>query len=342
LREVNMVGVKLIEHMAVNPQGKGIIYRCGLNMPRGDGPGEQARFGGKVYHFLRTAGGSNSQQNGNAEKGFHRDMVRERGFNSKIPRELYYFYEDSKIDPRFMIKNAHHRQILKEIKANSGQATQHTFLDSYLGNTHPRYPINAPTLRLIAKEWAKANRDLPAEAFAAVLTSLVQGVSGTEKIIAGMLLDYSTPSQRKFDAALFDSWLDHLEGWAEVDALCTGAYTVTEIPGDFGTWKKLLTQFSKSDNIQKRRASLVMLCSPVSKNSDERLAKTAVSLMDRLKDEKAILITKAISWLLRSMIKHHRDLVDSYVDINEDSLPKIAVRETRVKLDTGTKTRRTK
>jgi 3-methyladenine DNA glycosylase AlkD len=236
----------------------------------------------------------------------------------------------------------HHRDLLKLIKSNSGQATQHTFLDSYLGNSHPRYAINAPTLRLIAKEWMRAHRDLSAEEFAVLITSLVEGVSATEKTMAGMLLDKSAPDQRKFDAARFDHWLDQLEGWAEVDTLCTGPYTVTEIPANFATWKKLLTRFAKSDNIQKRRAALVMLCSPVTKTGDERLAKIALELIDRLKHEKAILITKAISWLLRSMIKHHRGLVDEYVDANEDQLPKIAIRETRVKLDTGKKTQRKK
>ena len=240
------------------------------------------------------------------------------------------------------IASPHHRSILKDIKSNSGAPTQHTFLDSYLGNSHPRYAINNPTMRLIAKEWTKANRHLSSDEFAAVLTSLLAGKSGTEKMMAGMLLDYSARDQRQFDAALFDGWLEELEGWAEVDTLCTGPYTVTEIPPNFATWEKLLTRFAKSDNIQKRRAALVLLCSPVSKTSDERLAKTALDLIDRLKDEKAILITKAISWLLRSMIKHHRSLVDEYVDANEDTLPRIAIRETRVKLDTGTKTRRTK
>src|ERR1051325_10646088 len=108
--------------------------------------------------------------------------------------------------------NPYHATLLKLIKANSGQATQHTFVDSYLGNSHPRYAINAPTMRLIAKEWAKAHRHLPAKEFAAVLSSLLEGKSGTEKIMAGMLLDYSTPDQRQFDAALFDGWLGQLEG----------------------------------------------------------------------------------------------------------------------------------
>lgn len=239
-----------------------------------------------------------------------------------------------------MIKNPHHRKILKEIKDNSGQATQHTFLDTYLGNSHPRYAINAPTLRLIAKEWMRAHRHLPATEFAALITSLVEGESATEKTMAGMLLDYCAPEQRKFDPTLFDNWLDHLVGWAEVDALCTGAYTTAEIPRNFTAWKKLLAKFSKSTNIQKRRAALVLLCSPVSRVQNEQLAETAFATIDRLKGEKEILITKAISWLLRSMVKHYRHQVDAFVDEHAENLPKIAVRETRVKLDTGTKTRR--
>jgi 3-methyladenine DNA glycosylase AlkD len=35
--------------------------------------------------------------------------------------------------------------------------------------------------------------------------------------------------------------------------------------------------------------------------------------VDRLKSEKSVLITKAISWVLRSMIKHNRTLVEDYL-----------------------------
>jgi hypothetical protein len=38
------------------------------------------------------------------------------------------------------------------------------------------------------------------------------------------------------------------------------------------------------------------------------------------------------------MIKHHKKLVNDYVKANQDSLPRIAVRETMVKLKTGKKT----
>lgn len=234
--------------------------------------------------------------------------------------------------------NLFHREILQSIKERSGTPTKHTFQDSYLGNSHPRYPINAPALRTIAKEWMKKHRDLPLNEFVTLLSSLIKGKSSTEKCIAGMMMDYATMEQRQFHPKLFDQWLDHLIGWAEVDAVCTGEYTIHQLPADWKRWHVLLSRFSKSKNIHKRRASLVMLCSPLRHSDDERLALVALQNVERLKHEKEVLITKAISWVLRSMIGRHKKLVAQYVKENGGSLPAIALRETMTKLKTGKKT----
>jgi len=236
--------------------------------------------------------------------------------------------------------NPYHKEILKLIVDLSGQGTEHTFSDSYLGNSNPRYAINAPIMRTIAKEWMKEHRHLTASQFEKLLTSLVKAKSSTEKSMAGMLLDVSTNEQRKFKAEIFEEWLDYLQGWAEVDTVCTGKYTITEIPNNFKRWRSILLRLSKSRNINKRRASMVMLCLPVRYTHDPRISKLAFEIIDRLKGESAILITKAISWLLRSMIKLYKVEVQHYVDDNVDTLPKIAIRETRTVLLTGKKTNR--
>jgi 3-methyladenine DNA glycosylase AlkD len=233
--------------------------------------------------------------------------------------------------------NKYHAEVLELIKENSGAATQHTFLDGYLGNSHPRYPINAPTLRAIAKNWMRAHRPMSAKDLASMLTSMAEGKSGTEKVMVGVLLDNATKEQKQFHAKLFDRWLDELVGWAEVDSVCTGKYCLTEIPENVAQWKKILTAFSKSKNINKRRASIVFLCSPLAQCDDPALAEIALDNIERLKGEKEIIITRAISWVLRSMVKHHRNALESYLKKNEKTLPSIAVRETKVKLETGTK-----
>jgi len=233
--------------------------------------------------------------------------------------------------------NLHHEEILKRIKINSGTPTKHTFSDSYLGNEHPRYPISNPVLRSVLKEWMKENQELSVTGFTKLLTSLIGGVSSTEKITVGLLLDYATPAQKQFNPKLVDTWLNHVIGWVEVDSLCTNKYTSTEIASKWKQWKPLLIKFSKSKNIQKRRASIVLLCIPLRKPDNEELVEVALQNIDRLKGEKEVLITKAISWVLRSMIKQYRKRVSAYIAENKTTLPAIAVRETMMKLKTGRK-----
>ena len=97
-----------------------------------------------------------------------------------------------------------------------------------------------------------------------------------------------------------------------------------------------MIQFAKDKNIHKRRASLVLLCSPLRKSEDLRLAAISLQNVCRLKGEKEILITKAISWVLRSMVKHHRATLEMYLN-EESGLPAIALRETMRVLKTGRK-----
>jgi 3-methyladenine DNA glycosylase AlkD len=233
-----------------------------------------------------------------------------------------------------------HRQILDSIIAKSGKPTKHTFQDGYLGNSNPRYPINNPSLRSVARDFMKENKGLTSEQVRRLCGSLIHGKSSTEKNFAGIILDRASQTQRAFDPICFEEWLDHLTGWAEIDSVCSGKYSKTEVPKNLAVWKKILSRLSKSRNINKRRASLVFLCSPARVEENVPLATFAFRQVDSLCSEKEILITKAISWLLRSLIKHHKKLVADYIKRNSGKLPAIAVRETMTKLRTGRKTKK--
>jgi len=152
--------------------------------------------------------------------------------------------------------NPHHIELLDLIRKKSGKPTQHTFLNSYLGNDHPRYPISMPVLRSIAKDWAKEHRDLTTKEFSNLLTSLVKGESSTEKCFTGILMGYATKEQRNVDPKLFDQWLNHMVGWAEVDSLCTGKHLAADIPIHWSPWKKVIIALCKSKNINKRELRL--------------------------------------------------------------------------------------
>lgn len=231
-----------------------------------------------------------------------------------------------------------HKELLTQVIEKSGKPTNHTFLDNYLGNKHPRYPINNPTLRTITKNFTKTHKDLPLKVFEELLTSLIEAPSCTEKMAAGFLMDTCTHEQRKFNIRLFDKWLSHVEGWVEVDTLCTGKYSKIEISAQWNEWKKLLSKFAVSKNIQKRRASLVLLCHPTARERNEEMMLLAFRNIELLSHEKEVLITKAISWLLRCMIRNYKKEITTYVNENKATLPAIAVRETLIKIKTGRKT----
>jgi len=137
-----------------------------------------------------------------------------------------------------------------------------------------------------------------------------------------------------------DAWLDHLTGWAEVDSLCAGVFSAEEMATDWSGWRELIRRLSRSDNVNRRRAALVLLTTPVRTSGDARFRDLALEVVYRLKGEKPILITKAVSWLLRSMTARHASAVSSYLEANASTLPAIAVRETRSKLASGTKSGR--
>jgi 3-methyladenine DNA glycosylase AlkD len=229
-----------------------------------------------------------------------------------------------------------HRDLLNEVIKNSGQATKHTFVDSYLGNSNKRYAISGPKLRSVGKNWYKS-QTLTAKEFFQLVTSLIKAPSSTEKMLGGIFLDFNRKHLEQFDPKVLDQWLNHLTGWVEVDTVCYGHFKVDKVLEDWAAWKKLLIKLNKSKNINKRRASIVLLCKPLTRSEDERLSRQAFQLIDMLKHEKEVLITKAISWTLRSMVKLHKSDLKKYIDKNKASLPAIAVRETLMKLKTGRK-----
>jgi 3-methyladenine DNA glycosylase AlkD len=233
--------------------------------------------------------------------------------------------------------NKYHQEILTEIKKKSGTRAKYKDVNKYVGSQNFFYPITIPEMRAVAKEFVKSHPELDLEDLIELLNELFRASSYTEKVFASKLLEYYPKLRKKIDPELLNGWLDYLSGWAEIDSLCQSCFTGKELIESWKSWEKLLKKFVKDKNISKRRASIVLLTMPVSQSSDERLSQIAFENIDILKVEKDILITKAISWILRSLIKHHRKEVEMYLKENGGTLPKVALRETNRKLKTGRK-----
>lgn len=233
--------------------------------------------------------------------------------------------------------NLHHEYILTQLKKFAKKPALSPAAARYIGSSHPLYPVSIPQLREIAKDWAKENKDISAKELEDVLDSLVEGESYHEKALAGLLLEYTKKVRGELSLKKLGNRFLHLEGWAEIDAMASGKFSDKEVLSRWEEWQKFIVQLSKSKHIQQRRASLVLLTKPLSHTTNEDLQSLAFEIIKRLQHEKDIQITKAVSWLLRSMARHHAKAVKTYLKENEVELPAIAARETRRKLETGKK-----
>lgn len=160
-----------------------------------------------------------------------------------------------------------------------------------------------------------------------------------EIFIAGFLLCQYPKHRKQLPMALLVNWIGNLQGWAEIDVTCQSTFSAKELVQRWDTdfYVLLANDLLKSSKLSHQRASLVLLLRSLRESPDERFLQVALQNVHSLKEIDHKLITKAISWILRTALKHHRDRVHLYVEENAASLPSVAVREFRKKYETGTK-----
>jgi 3-methyladenine DNA glycosylase AlkD len=230
--------------------------------------------------------------------------------------------------------NTLHHKIVTELKAAAGTANRDQSTQTYTGSAHLFYAVPTPKRREIIKAVIKEQTE---EELLFLCEALFSSSSHEEKTIGAMLLTYRRDVRALADFSMIDRWLGELVGWAEVDTFCYNTFTTEEILADLKAWQQFICALAHDTNINKRRAALVFLAYPVAHSQDDRLHRLANKLILTLAPEKDILITKAISWLLRSQIDTNKAAVAEFISKHEAVLPKIALRETRRKLETGKK-----
>jgi 3-methyladenine DNA glycosylase AlkD len=233
-----------------------------------------------------------------------------------------------------MIKNIHHLALIKIFQDNQNILDNNSWVQKYLGTDKRYYGLKTDLKVKKINEYFKKQK-LSKKQFEELLLSLSRGNSFEELNAMSSVLGYFPNYRSNIPLSLVDKLFDHTVGWCEVD--CTCCFSDSDLFIRWNEWEKLLKKFLIDKNIHKRRASIVILCKPLRLSDDSRLSELAFSFVDQLKFEKDILITKAISWVLRSAIKSHPDDVAVYLEDNQDTLPKIAYREATKKLTTGKK-----
>jgi 3-methyladenine DNA glycosylase AlkD len=235
---------------------------------------------------------------------------------------------------------AEHAVLLAELRALGRPYRGGIQNDSYSGSGRPFLNVSAPDRRRIIKAWLARHRTASEAELLALADSLFEGETHEERTLAALMLQASPRARRAATPARVDGWLGQLNGWAEIDTLAASVFGPAELEADWPAWKGLIERLGRDANINKRRAALVLLVTPTRASADIRFRDLGFATVEALMGERDILITKAVSWLLRAMSSRHASEVAAYLDAHAAELPAVAVRETRAKLRTGRKSGR--
>ena len=211
------------------------------------------------------------------------------------------------------------------------------FIRRYLGTPREVLGVRADDLRKLAKEIAKANQEWDDARGWRCSTRSMPATSSSSAAWPGCCWACCTRCATGWICAHLRGWLAQQAGWAEVDTTCQSSWTDKEVLARWAEWDPFLDELSQAGNISLRRASLVLLVTPLRHNADPRLTQRALANVQRLQDERDRMITKAVSWVLRSMVAEQPETVRRYLDANAGELQATVVREVRKKLETGRK-----
>ncbi len=211
------------------------------------------------------------------------------------------------------------------------------FVKKYLGTRRKFLNVKSADRDRVLWQTLRDIKSLPSKQIVETLNELLMSDTFEFVNFAGKLLAISAKTRENIDFEMLERWLRPTSGWAECDGICQSLFRENEVLDRLDEWQKTIIKFSNDQNIQLRRASLVLQVKPGSTSSDPKLRKLAYRTIDKRKSEKKVLITKAISWLLRSLSRRNPKEVLQYLEDNIASLPAIAYRETMRKITTGKK-----
>ncbi len=232
-----------------------------------------------------------------------------------------------------------HDILREQLQQAAGTANRDQSTDSYTGSSHTFYAVPVPVRRKIIRDLLRQESELSDTTCLQLVDKLFRGASHEEKTMGAYVLKYRVSARHGVTPEQLARWLPELVGWAEVDALCFNVFTADELLAEWSSWGQLLQQLACHANPNVRRAALVLLCGPVSRSDDQRIHGLAFTLVRQLASENDILITKAISWLLRCQIDTNKHAVVNFLQTHTEALPRFVTREVERKLRTGKKNR---
>src|SRR5690606_1975664 len=117
---------------------------------------------------------------------------------------------------------------------------------------------------------ASHKNELTPEAAIPLLDALYAGQTLEEPVLAGMLIAKLPKLRAVLPFDVFERWLDRLQGWVEVDSTCQSSFAPKDLYARWEEWSSFLLKLNADPDINKRRASLVLLIRTVRESDDPR------------------------------------------------------------------------
>jgi len=201
------------------------------------------------------------------------------------------------------------------------------------------YGVRTPRHRQIARDWRRAHKDIAFDDLLPLVETLWLGKSQEERTMAMELLNQYRHHIPNLAWDHFERWRYQVDNWALADGLASTL---------LGPWLAAnpddrldrLWYLIAAEDMWIRRVALVAT-TPINRGrASFTLPDMTLELIDRVKEERDPMITKAVSWALRVLIKKHADRVSAYLEQNKDVLARHVIREVNNKLRTGLKSGR--
>jgi 3-methyladenine DNA glycosylase AlkD len=210
------------------------------------------------------------------------------------------------------------RKLADKIKQELQEASrpcpknERDFVQRYLGSKRKFLNVKSADRDQILRSIVKEFKQLPAGQIVEFLDELLLSDTFEYVNFAGKLLAKSPEARTAINFKLLEKWLQPTTGWAECDSLCQSLFSEKEVLARWTEWQKAVIKFSNNKNIQLRRASLVLQVKPARESNNQLSRKLAYDTVGKLKGEKEVLITKAVSWLLRALSQQNSKEVRQY------------------------------
>jgi 3-methyladenine DNA glycosylase AlkD len=180
-------------------------------------------------------------------------------------------------------------------------------IKAYFREPVETYGISSPVEKEVVKKFypaVKGDMNLSLQVAEALVKSGVLDEAGIGFKLVRRMVRNVEPTH--FD--VFDSWVDHVNNWANTDGLSTWLISET-VKKDPSLIERLLV-WTSSENRWRRRAAAVSLV-PIARKGG-MLAEVFV-IADRLMEDEDDMVRKGVGWLLKEASKEHPGEVRGYL-----------------------------